>query len=382
MAFVRPRDRADGTKGYTVVHKDGRRQVSLGTFDDETEAEEFRDTVNTIGPEKAMKAWGINPTPQAAKRSSAPTVTEWLTSYIETRTGVTKATLHDYQSYRDLDIAPKLGDIPIDLLTPNDVADWVNWMASRPSGRKDEDGEPLTLSGKTIANRHGFLSAALNTAVTARPPIITHNPADGTRIPRSEKAEMCFLTHDEFALLLSCFTEHWRPMVRFMVASGARFGELSALKPTDVDRARNSVHIGRGWKRTYEKGNLYELGATKTKKSVRTISIAKTVLDALDYSGEYLFTSTNGNPVRIASFRSNVWYPTVAKAQKKGLGKAPRIHDMRHTCASWMIAGGADMYAVQRHLGHESIQTTINSYTHLDTRQAEAAADIIGRALS
>ncbi|ADU15920.1 integrase [Mycobacterium phage Taj] len=365
MAFIRPRKRAHGI-GYAVLHKVNGQQTSLGTFDDEKEAEEFRDAVNSIGAEKAMLAWGITPTKQAARRSTAPTVSEWLERYINSRTGVTKTTLHDYSSYLKHDIAPVLGAIPIDLLTSDDIAAWVQGLAARE------------LAGKTIANRHGFLSAALNAAVAAHE--IPHNPAIGTRIPRTERKEMCFLTRDEFNLLLAQFAPRWQPLVRFMVASGARFGEVSALRPADVDRTHNTVYIGRGWKRTYD-GAGYELGAPKTKRSVRTISVHPALLGDLDYSGEFLFTNTVGKPLRAPGFRSNVWYPAVEKACAAGLAKKPRIHDMRHTCASWMIAGGANMYAVQRHLGHESIQTTISLYTHLDRSDSERAAKIIGDAL-
>lgn len=365
MASLRGPRRADGT-GFAVLYKLNGQQTST-TFDLRSEAEEFRDDINNLGVEKAMKAWDLNPTVTAVKRSTAPTVAAWLQQYIDTRTGVTKATLFDYRSYLKHDIEPVLGKIPIDLLTPDDIAVWVQGLADRK------------LAGKTIANRHGFLSAALNAAVRAHK--LPHNPAIGTRIPRTERKEMCFLTHDEFDLLLANVAPYWQPMVQFMVASGARLGELTALRPGDVDRARNAVHIGRGWKRTYEKGSGYELGATKTKRSVRTIIVDKDVLDGLDYKGEWLFANLDGSPIRAVDWRKQVWYPAIAAAQKQGLTKKPRIHDMRHTCASWMIAGGADMYAVQRHLGHESIQTTINSYTHLDTKQAEAAADIIGKAL-
>lgn len=366
MASLRkPRKRADGTVAHAVLYTYAGQQTSV-TFDSASEAVEFRDAVNSIGADRAMKAWGIAPTKRVLTRSTAPTVAEWLDRYISSRTGVTKATLYDYSSYLKQDIGPIIGDIPVDILSPDDISGWVQTLVERK------------LSGKTIANRHGFLSAALNDAVRAH--LIPHNPAIGTRIPRTEKAEMVFLTHQEFTLLLAQFTPRWRPLVRFMVASGARFGEVTALRPSDVDRSHNTVHIGRGWKRTYDTAG-YELGAPKTKKSVRTISIAAGVLDSLDYTGEWLFTNTKGKPLRAPSFRNNVWYPAVAKAQAAGLAKKPRIHDMRHTCASWMIAGGADLYAVQRHLGHESIQTTINLYTHLDRRQAEAAADIIGKLL-
>ena len=377
MAFIRPRKRANGY-GYAVLHKVNGQQTSLGTFDSEKEAEEFRDAVNSIGADKACLAWGIAPTKESAKRSTAPTVRDWLQQYIDTRTGVTKACIHDYTSYLELDIAPQLGAVPIDLLTPHDVADWVNWMAARPSGKFDEDGEPLTLAGKTIANRHGFFSAALNTAVRAG--IIPSNPALGTRIPRTQRKEMVSLDADEVELFAGCFTPYWRPLTRFFVASGARIGEVSALRPRDVHRKANTVHIGKSRKRTYDEAR-YEVGSTKSKRSDRTISIIPEVLDDLDYSKPWLFVNTVGKQLDKDSYRNNVWYPAVERAQQKGLTKRPRIHDMRHTCASLMINGGASLMAVQRHLGHESISTTVNLYGHLDRKAAEEAAAIIGKAL-
>lgn len=366
MASIRKRPRSGGDTAWAVLYPlDG--QQTSATFDTEEEAIEFRDAINSMGVEKASRAWDIKPTIRAAKRSKAPTVESWIKQYISTRTGVVKSTIYDYESYLRNDIAPTLGPVPLDVLTADDIAEWVQELAERE------------LAGKTIANRHGFLSAALNAAVSAHH--IPYNPALGTRIPRTERAEMCFLTHDEFDLLESRFMPRWRPLVRFMVASGARFGEVTALRPGDVDRARGTVHIGRSWKRTYDESG-YEIGATKTKRSDRTISVSKSVLDDLDYNREYLFLNGADKPVRAPSFRNGVWYPAVRKAQSEGLLKKPRIHDMRHTCASWMIAGGANMYAVQRHLGHESIQTTINLYSHLDRKDAEAAAEIIGKALS
>lgn len=379
MAWVKTGTRADGTTAHTVRYVLADGTQTSATFDVAAAAAEFCDTVNAIGPDKAMLAWGIAPTTHKP-RSRKPTVDVWVRSYIDSRTGVVKSTLADYNSYLLNDIGPKLGPIPIDLLTPADISEWVNWLADRPARhRRGPDGQPVKLSGKSIANRHGFLSAALRTAVAAGQ--IDANPAAGTRIPRTERAEMCFLTHEEFAILAAAIDPYWRPMLRFMVASGARLGELTALRPSDVDRAAGSVHIGRAWKRTYDKAHPYELGATKTKKSVRTIIVPKGVLDQLDYTREFLFADERGRPVRPVVFRKGVWYPALDRAAEAGLAKRPRIHDMRHTCASWMIAGGADMYAVQRHLGHESITTTVGRYVHLDTRQAREAADIISAAL-
>jgi len=114
---------------------------------------------------------------------------------------------------------------------------------------------------------------------------------------------------------------------------------------------------------------------------VRTVSVASDVLDALDYSRTYLFTNTRGGPLKGVGWRANVWYPAVKRAQDAGLKKAPRIHDLRHTCASWMIARNVPLPVIQQHLGHESITTTVNLYGHLDRRDADVAAAVVAAAL-
>ena len=140
---------------------------------------------------------------------------------------------------------------------------------------------------------------------------------------------------------------------------------------------QGTVRITRAWKRTYAKGG-YELGTPKTKRSIRTVNVAPPVLDKLDYTGEWLFTNRADRPVRHNGFHERVWAPAVARA---GLDPRPRVHDLRHTCASWMVASGVPLPMVQAHLGHESINTTIALYFHLDRRSQEVAATAIGAML-
>jgi integrase len=123
-------------------------------------------------------------------------------------------------------------------------------------------------SGKTISNKHGFLSSALNAAVPKRIPF---NPAASQRLPETVKQDMVALTPEEFAFLLNEITEYWRPLVEFLVASGCRWGEATALAPSDVNREKGTVRITKGWKRTYDDGIGYETGVPKTKRSIRTI---------------------------------------------------------------------------------------------------------------
>lgn len=362
MASIRIRSRADGTTTHVVNYRHAGRQSTV-TFEMKADADRFVAAVNTLGAERALKAFGIGPTNAAAKQAAGPTVTEWINTYIDNLTGIAKSTTYDYRSYLRNDIGPAIGGIPVGLLTQSDIASWVQAMTAAGS------------SGKTISNKHGLLSAALSAAVDAG--LIPANPSTGMRLPRSEKAEMCFLTEGEFQQMRSGFTARWWPLLDFLVASGARFGEVAALRPSDVNRNLNTVHIGRSMKRTYDT-DRYEIGPTKTARSVRTISIDSGVLDTLDYSHPTLFVNTKGGPLRVASWRANVWYPSVARAE---LDKQPRIHDLRHTCASWMIAAGYPLPVVQAHLGHENINTTIALYYHLDRRQADAAAAALGAAL-
>src|SRR6202040_4460447 len=83
-------------------------------------------------------------------------------------------------------------------------------------------------------------------------------------------------------------------------------------------------------------------------------------------------------PVRAHNFNPNVWEPARARAKDNGLTKKPRVHDLRHTNASWLIQAGVPLTVIQRHLGHESIQTTVDRYGHLDRRTSRVVANVVG----
>jgi hypothetical protein len=110
-----------------------------------TYAGKFRDLVDVVGPAKALASMGADPA-----LSTMMTVEQWLAHCIGHLTGLAKSTMADCQSYAKNDINPALGPIPLTALSSDDIATWMKAMA---------DAEQ---SGKTIGNKHGLLSVALN----------------------------------------------------------------------------------------------------------------------------------------------------------------------------------------------------------------------------
>lgn len=350
---------------WSVLYRLDGKQRSTSWYD-EADANKFKILVETLGPVDALRAVGLAP----PEPSSGLTVGQWLDRYVEHLTGVEQSTIDKYKQYVR-DIEPILGSIPLTGLTEEDVARWVRHLETTDSSR----GRPR--SPKTIKNMHGFLSGALAAGV---PRYLPANPAAGRRLPKGEGDEVevvdRLLSHDEFSRLLTATTEYWRPLLEFMVASGLRWGEVSALQPADVDRARNTVRVRRAWK--YSSAG-YKIGPPKTKRSRRTVDIPKAVLDKLDYTHEWLFTNRDGGPIRYPGFRRRVWDPAVKRAN---LNPAPTPHALRHTCGSWMLNAGVPIPVVSRHLGHESIQVTVDIYGHLDRTVAAQAAAVMGELLA
>ena len=335
MASLRTRKRKDGSDYYAVLYRLAGKQTST-SFEDFASAAKFCDLANKVGPANALLTLRRDTT------ASTLTVEQWLTHHIDHLTGVDLNTVEKYRAYLRNDIAEPLGAMPLAALTREHIAQWVK-------GMQEPNDMGWTPSAKTIANKHGFLAGALNWAVAADH--IPANPCTGIRLPRDDDAhEMLFLSREQFALLRDSVTEYWQPLVEFLVASGCRWGEAVALRPSDVDRKAATVRIARSWK--YGNGG-YRLGAPKTPKSKRTINIPTSVLDKLDYSHEWLFVNRTGGPVRAQGFSARVWAPALERAwpsldangapvKDKSQILRPRIHDLRHTCAWTADAAGPD----------------------------------------
>jgi len=370
MATISERDRANGSRAYLVSYRFGGRGSKQGavTFDSRKVAEAFVAAVDAHGAAKALEMHKINPSPR--KTPSALTVADWVRKHIDQLTGVEQYTLDKYEEYLRNDITPHFGEIPLAALNDGHIADWIKWMETH--GGRDGKGH----APKTLRNKHGFLSAALNAAVGKH---IPSNPAAGRRLPRGDaddNHDMRMLTRDEFRRLHEATDVRWQPLVEFLVASGMRWGEAAALQPAHVDPVAGTVLVRQAWKYS-TKG--YTLGPPKTKRSRRTVDVPATLLSRLDLSGEWVFVNSDGGPVRYPRFWRDVWNPAAAKAE---LDPRPTPHDLRHTYASWQLTGGTPLVVVSRQMGHESIKVTADIYADVDRVSAKSAADLMSRILS
>ena len=363
MASIRPRPRSDGTTAWGVRWRHNGTTRSLA-FNDEQSARDFAHNVEAHGTDEALRILDII---DAGNREL--TLTQWLTRHVESLTGIQQATRDRYTAYIAHDIAPTIGSLPLSAVTETSIGRWV------------ADLEQSQSTGKTIQNKHAFLSQGLKAAVRAGR--IDRNPCEGRRLPRTLRKEMVFLSRDEFAQVHAAIggRQPWSDLAMWLVTTGMRFGEATALTPADINLDDGLCRITRSWK--YSGGYQRTLGTTKTRRSDRTISLPPQTVDIarrrIDAGGEWLFTLSSGREVAPQDFHNRAWRKArEVLLDEQGEGKKPRVHDLRHTCASWMIAAGVPLVVVSRHLGHEDIQTTANTYSHVDQTSGRAAAAAIG----
>lgn len=321
------------------------------TFATREHAEAWQKKLDAVGPAVAL---ALLEEPADVVRA---TVTDVVRYHIEHLTDVTRGTRSDYETYLRRRIAPTIGRMPAALLGVEDVERWVQQMS--------REG----LSAKTIKNHHSLLSAALKRAV--RRGEILRNVAEGVRLPKADhmQVEMVTLTPAELLRLVELTPDYWRPLVILLAGTGMRFGEATALQVGDIDLDAGTARIRRAWKHT--DGNGHELGPPKSRMSRRTLALlgVTEVIRPLcegRKAGEFVIVNKSGGPVRRSYFHGDVWQPLVERFAAEN-GKRPRIHDLRHSFASAKIAEGKSMAWLQRQLGHESIDTTNRTYTHLQT---------------
>jgi integrase len=280
---------------------------------------------------------------------------------------------HNVRAY----LVPRLGDIPLQRLTAARVGAFYGELVA--SG--GQGGRPL--SPKTVRYVHTTLRRALRDAVADG--LMVRNVAAQARPPRAHRVEMRTWTAVEVGTFLASVREDRLYAAWLLLATlGLRRGELLGLRWLDVDLTTGRIAIRHTLVMVDGKPATAE---PKTAKGRRSLTLAPDVLDALrahraqqvaerlswgaDYADSGLVVTTEqGRPMHPETF-SGLFTRLAARA-----GLPPiRLHDLRHSTASILLARGVHPKVVSELLGHATIALTLDTYSHvIPSLQSEAAA--------
>ena len=191
-------------------------------------------------------------------------------------------------------------------------------------------------------------------------------------IPKPHKTLPAVLNQSDTTIVLDslqtrCDQEptpiHYRDLaaVEILYAAGIRVSELCGLNLADIDRSRNTLRvIGKG-----DKERTVPLGIPAIRALENWISLARPQL-ATEISGQAVFIGSRGKRIDQRTIREIVYQAMSA------VGSTMGPHGLRHTAATHLLEGGADLRTVQEILGHSSLSTT-QIYTHVSPERLKAA---------
>ncbi|MDY6904664.1 MAG: site-specific tyrosine recombinase XerD [Thermodesulfobacteriota bacterium] len=197
---------------------------------------------------------------------------------------------------------------------------------------------------------------------------ISHNPADTIDLPKKGLKLPDVLTIEEVKALLNAPDEKTpkglrdAAMLELIYAAGLRVSELVMMNRQDVNTEVSFVRVyGKGGKE-----RVVPIGAYARDKLDLYISHGRPQL-LKTYTSSYLFVAWRGNPMT----RQGFWKLLKKYGRSAGISKNITPHTMRHSFASHLLEGGADLRSVQLMLGHADISTT-QIYTHVSYRHIKA----------
>ena len=280
-------------------------------------------------------------------------------------------------------LIPALGNLPLVKLTPSHIQEAYNVWAN--GGRRD--GKAGGLSARTRRHIHRILRSALARAVEQQ--VLARNPADAfkKRLPKVERRKMMTLTAEQGARLLEAIKPkrvYWPVLIA--LATGMRRGEILALRWKNIDLDRGVARVVESLEQTK---TALRFKAPKTEKG-RAITLPSFVVDELRrlkreqatellalgvrQSGETLaFGRPDGKPMPPRSLTHE--FAKVAGSVED----IPRVrfHDLRHSHATQLLSTGVHPKVAQERLGHSTISTTLDLYSHVsETMQEDAAAKL------
>lgn len=308
----------------------------------------------------------------------------WLQDFAST---LAKTTYGNHQRKLNLHIMPVIGHMPLEQITTLHLMRIITEMK-----RHDDKGGELSFHSKqdvyrTIksifkyAHKWGLTDKDISAGLEKPRPLDTDDMDNELQVyDENETAQLMKLIQEEPIM--------WRILFTLALATGMRKGELLGLQWQDIDFVNNEVNVRRSIVLTKEGPHIK---TTKTRKGKRSISLPQSVMEELKFyrkewvknklargdvwiekDYEWLFHKWNG-PHLYPTSPTKRWAKFIEST--KGEVRFIRLHDLRHTQASLLIAQGVHAKIISERLGHSDISITMNLYGHALKSADRTAAD-------
>lgn len=309
-------------------------------------------------------------------------VNEWDTKYAAK---LAATTYGNHQRKLELHLLPVIGHMEMKQINEFILMKILDGLARK-------DGSEGDLSYHSKQDIYRTLKSIFKYAVRWK--VLKHNPMDGVEMPKptdtdDEAVDLQVYDEEEIAALMRILQSeqpHWRIMFTLGLVAGLRRGELLGLEWPSVNFEENQIEIRTTIVLT-KNGPIVK--KTKTKSSKRTVTLPPSMMEELriykewrdiekadagdtwiEQHYDWVFNQPNGLHMYPSS-PTNRWGKMLEKHQFRYI----RLHDLRHTSASLLIAQGVHAKIISERLGHSDISVTMNTYGHAFKSADRAAAD-------
>lgn len=371
------------------VYENGKRKQKKRAFKTSKEASAFRAKVeHAIHTGMYADARGL-------------TVGEYLDLWVKVyTTNLRPNSLRGYQNVIEKHIKPRIGGTRLESLTKIAIQDMCNDILATeylPAKYRTENGARVLVrparcySPKMLRNIHVVLHAALDQACEEG--LLSRNPSDAVKLPAGTEKEYTIPEPAQLrALLAELRGAECYPAILACALLACRRGEALGLYWSDIDFSAGTISL----KRALIVNNLtnsVEVGELKTKNSRRVLPLPAVLGDLLRnmqreraqaareagahvVQSPFVFTTAAGKPFRPDS---------ISQAFKRAAARVGlpdmRLHDLRHTGISYMIAQGADPKTVSGFAGHATAHFTLNQYAHVMEQAKRSAGALLESAV-
>ena len=265
-------------------------------------------------------------------------------------------------------------------ITPIQIQEYLQHLRHEHEKQKKKP-----MSDKYMHHQYGTLRNIFEYAEKNK--MIAENPMKYVEAPKMRKKKVDALSDEQakvfFEKSKSCPID-LQCILNMLITTGLRRGELVGLKWRDIDTSAGVLHVERGVSYTHGSGVI--VSSPKTSSSIRDVPLMPATVDVIErYKDRYMkdhassiikdaflfhriddiYSPIDPNAItrRVKRFMKNNGLPDLSP------------HDLRHSCATLLLAQGADVKSVQQILGHSDASTTLNFYVRADLQQMRAATD-------